>query len=882
MAFSLWQSDSRAPFLGRLGRFILGRVGLRDRLTLTPAACILGVVAGILALICHTSNGLQTLELRLYDQMTRWQTLSQPDDRFLLVTITEADLQTQGRWPIADGVLAQALHTLQQYQPKVIGLDLYRDLPIAPGTPALAEEFQAPNLITIWKLPDWGMAPVLPPPGVSLQHIAFNDFVLDRDGIMRRGFLYAAPTALDTLPPNPESPFADSPQGFYSLGLRLALAQGDWQVEDLQITPDGLRLGSVSIPRLQPWAGGYGQENTNGYQMLLDYRVDPQFPHVSLSQVLAGDITPEQVRDRIILVGTVAPSLKDGVLTPLSASRVTNPYRPGVLLHAQLTQQLMNLFNSDRPVAPLQPAPFQGFRFWSPLGEGLWIIFWGMAGGWLMARQPHILRGGLGGVLMGLCLAVLSLVAFQQSLWLPLVAPWVSLGLALIITSLYRTLYLTFYDSLTGLPNRVQFLHTLEQRLNRPPTAEPHPSGLAVLFVALNRLGLLNTSFGYAVGDRLLLMVRDLIQAQLPQSSTLARISGDEFALVLPCDPQDPQPILALAEHLNQTLETSITLPGHPQPFALSATIGITFTQTDGTAQADNLLRNAHSAMYRAKSLGRSYYEVFAIGSYEQLRRRLGLEVNLRQALDRQELQVYYQPIIHLASGRLAGFEALVRWWHPEQGFMYPAEFVEIAEETGLIIPLDQWVLEEACRQVQEWNTDLCRDRPLLLNVNLSPEQFGKSNFIESISQILQRTGFPGQNLKLEITERVAMADVEHNIDVMLQLKDLELQLSLDDFGTGYSSLNYLCRFPVDTLKIDQSFVRRLTNSESDRAIIQTIITLGHALGMSVTAEGIETLEQQHQLCQWQCEYGQGYIFSHPLTAPEAQQWIHQSQSQLL
>jgi EAL domain-containing protein (putative c-di-GMP-specific phosphodiesterase class I) len=254
----------------------------------------------------------------------------------------------------------------------------------------------------------------------------------------------------------------------------------------------------------------------------------------------------------------------------------------------------------------------------------------------------------------------------------------------------------------------------------------------------------------------------------------------------------------------------------------------------------------------------------------KQMARRFEIETDLRHALERQELCLHYQPIVDLKTGKLAGFEALARWWHPQQGFVSPAEFVNIAEETDLIISLGQWVLEEACCQLQMWQNKFQTELPLLMNVNLSSKQFGQTDLVGSVKETLNRIGLAPHYLKLEITESIAMDNIEASMDTLLGLKDLHLQLSIDDFGMGYSSLSYLCQFPVDTLKVDRSFVSRMTSSDADRAIVQTIITLSHALGMNVTAEGIETAEQRQMLTNLNCEYGQGYLFSKPLSAEEA------------
>ncbi|WP_081599390.1 putative bifunctional diguanylate cyclase/phosphodiesterase [Prochlorothrix hollandica] len=832
---------------------------LSDRVSLAHSSLIVGTVTTGLVLLLQPTGALQPLELLAFDQLVGWQTQPYSDPRLLVVAITEGDLQAQQRWPIDDGTLAQTLQTLQQYQPKVIGLDLYRDLATPPGSRALQASLAAPNIIGIQKLPDPATERVLPPPTLPRDRIGFNDFVVDPDGVVRRNFLYAR-----------------LPSGsVYSLALRLALAYLGVDLDPGPSVPSPdprgplplpspLKIGQNPLQQLRPYSGGYARIDTTGYQTLIDYRTALVAEQVTLSQVLGGEIQESQVRDRIVLVGTTAPSIQSAVLTPYSATTPTNPYEAGVLLQAQLTSKILQTVDQQQPILSFLP-------LWL---EYLWIGSWGWLGSALVMGCYGLGSLFAGGVLAGLSLSGLSMVAFHHNVWVPWVAPELSLGLAMVGMALYRAIYTSFHDVLTGLPNRVRFLDALRYRLQ--DSNQPDPPGVAVLFVALNRFGLVNDTFGYGGGDRLLLQVRDQVKTYLHPPYTLARVGGDEFGVMLPYNPWDTssQQVIQLAEAIKHCLEQPFSITNAKQSVRINTSIGIAFAQADGTYNAEDLLRDAHAAMYRAKVLGRSHYEVFAVGLHAELTRRMDLEFDLRQALDRNELKVYYQPIWDLRLQQLAGFEALVRWWHPQDGFMSPSEFVTVAEESGLIIPLDQWVLEEACGQLQLWRSKLGPDLPLILNVNLSTKQFSGGNLVTSVAQILERTGLPGHYLKLEITERVAMDHEKGCIDIMLALKELDIQLSLDDFGTGYSSLSYLCSFPVDTLKIDYSFVSRLTQSDADRIIVKTIINLSHDLGINVTAEGIETQEQLRILQQWNCDYGQGYFFSKPLDAAGAEQWI--------
>lgn len=359
---------------------------------------------------------------------------------------------------------------------------------------------------------------------------------------------------------------------------------------------------------------------------------------------------------------------------------------------------------------------------------------------------------------------------------------------------------------------------------------------------------------------------------------TLARVGGDEFAILVK-ELESPSAALAIADRIHNELTRPLHL--NAQEVFITASIGIALNQTDHIYQPEDLLRDAHTAMYRAKATGTARYEVFATGMRVQIVNRLQLETDLRRAIahlrtDRlhypsddaplsAEFRLHYQPIVSLTTGKIVGFEALVRWYQPQRGLISPLEFVPIAEETNLIVPLGQWILQTACRQTRHWQTQFPADPPLMISVNLSGKQCSEPTLMQQIEQTLQATQLEGRSLKLEITESVAMEDVEAAIALLLQLKSLHLQLSIDDFGTGFSSLSYLHRFPADTLKVDRSFVNRMGETSEDNAIVRAIVMLGHHLNMSIVAEGVETAAQLATLRALHCEYGQGYFFAKPL-----------------
>jgi len=344
---------------------------------------------------------------------------------------------------------------------------------------------------------------------------------------------------------------------------------------------------------------------------------------------------------------------------------------------------------------------------------------------------------------------------------------------------------------------------------------------------------------------------------------TLARFGGDEFAILLSgiSDGDD-------AERVAQRIQNDLTLPFELDKNSsfTSASIGIALSDT-GYDHPDDILRDADTAMYRAKENGKARYELFDLGMHARAVSRLKLESDLRQAVEQNEFCVHYQPIVALDSERLAGFEALVRWNHPERGLVHPAEFVPAAEETGLIVPIGLWVLEEACATLHKWQQQSPCHRSLTLSVNLSARQLSQLDLVDQVKQTLERTKLDPRCLKLEITESVVMENAEAATNMFKQLRTLGVQLSIDDFGTGYSSLSYLHRFPVNYLKIDRSFVSRMTETNDNAEIVRTIVTLARNLGLEVIAEGVETLEQKEQLRALGCEYGQGYFFARPVAA---------------
>ncbi|NJN73410.1 MAG: EAL domain-containing protein [Limnothrix sp. RL_2_0] len=814
---------------------------LLPRLILPALIASLGITGAIA--IARNLGWLQNLELTIFDRMVRLQPDSELDDRFLVVEIRDADLQAFRQIPLTDEIIATALATIQKHNPRVIGLDIYRDIPNPPGTELLKAQLNRENVILIENLsPD---TTVPRPPEVAARS-GFNVFVIDPDNVQRRNMLAVQTDKI-----------------YLSFGLLVAQTYLGADQYPVDLDGQGLTFGPHYFPAINTNSGGYQlpESEAKGWQTLLTFASEANIsPSINISDLLVGNFEPDDIADRIVLLGSTAASQKDSFLTPYSASRTDGHMTPGVFLHAQAIQQILKTVDSGNHF----------FAFWTEGQEIVWIFAWACFGGastWLFYRTRLFIAvsaiGSLGLVLGGYGL-------FLMNVWVPVAAAAIALVASWSSVLAYRLFYEEKYDVLTGLPNARYFLDQLS-KINQ---SLPHGNverQIAVLSLDINRFKSINESYGHYYGDMVLKQIVKRISDLIEDGIVLARIGANEFGILIK-SPKLKQEVIDIIHAIEKSLNEPFCIE-HKQHY-LTCSTGVAFYQKDELITPEALWLKAHTAMNRAKQSHKNHYKIFAEGMQTQSINRLTIESDLRQAIANQEFELLYQPIFSLKTDIIKGFEALVRWNSPSRGVVSPNDFINIAEETDLIIPISQWVLEEGCRQFKEWQDELGLDASITISINLSSRQFSQNNLKKQVEEILERTGLDPSALKLEITESTVMDDIEEAARMLKELKTINVRLSVDDFGTGYSSLSYLSNFPIDTLKIDRSFVDKIKKDNDSLAIPNALVMLGHSLGMDIIAEGIETPEQLEILKKIGCEFGQGFYFSKPLNKKDATRFI--------
>jgi diguanylate cyclase (GGDEF)-like protein len=430
-----------------------------------------------------------------------------------------------------------------------------------------------------------------------------------------------------------------------------------------------------------------------------------------------------------------------------------------------------------------------------------------------------------------------------------------------------------FYDRLTNLPNRALFMDRLKSAIERTKRREDYI--FAVLFLDLDQFKNVNDTLGHPVGDQLLIAIGSILKTNLRATDTVARLGGDEFVILLE-DIKNTTAAVSISEWIMKKLSAPIRLAENE--VFVTTSIGIVLS-TLSYSHPEDMLRDADIAMYAAKAQGKATYKMFNPAMRERILNRVSLEADLRHAVDNSQILTFYQPIVSFETGELVGFEVLAHWQHPERGLIPPSEFIPLAQETGLIVPIDRWVLEEACRQTQEWQTTFQFLPPLNIHVNLADHMIAQADLIESIQTILQNTGLENQRLGLEITESTVVANSEAMNDIIKALREMDIEILIDDFGTGYSSLANLQKFPITALKIDYTFIRQMREGKNNNEIVRTVIDLAHDLGLSAYAEGIETEVELTQLKKMGCDFGQGFLFSKPLSAEAIAEMLEDSKS---
>jgi diguanylate cyclase (GGDEF)-like protein len=433
--------------------------------------------------------------------------------------------------------------------------------------------------------------------------------------------------------------------------------------------------------------------------------------------------------------------------------------------------------------------------------------------------------------------------------------------------------HLAYHDALTGLPNRPLFMDRLIMAVAQATRSNQK---LGVFFLDLDRFKDINDSLGHSTGDTLLKAVAERIRRCVREGDTVARFGGDEFTLLIP-KIDHIEDAAKIAQKILETLKIPFSV--HDQELFVTTSVGISIYPSDGT-DPETLVRNADSAMYRAKDQGRDNYQLYAPAMNERALERLALENMLRKAISHREFVLFYQPVADMKTKNIVGVEALIRWKHPELGLLSPAHFISAAEISGLIIPIGDWVLHTACKQLRQWHKRINGD--LTVAVNLSARQFQQPNLVEQIAEVLEEAELDPEFLELEITESNAMQNAENTTYTLRELKGLGVHIAMDDFGTGYSSLNYLKRFPFDILKLDQSFVREITTDPSDAAIATAVIQMAHSLNLKVVGEGVETEDQFAFLMKQNCDYIQGYLFSPPLPVEELETYLMERKAMII
>ena len=777
---------------------------------------------------------LQTIEFCAYNSFTSWRGDRPWDERVIIIAIDDKSLSKIGRFPWTRNLYVQLIQKLELTEASIVGFDiLWSESTSADQQLAAAiSRYQKVVLAMAWDKSGQPLLPIAPinNVGVAVGHILKRE---DVDGVVRQVDLQ-----IRNIP---------------------TFAVSILQAYDL-ITASNTLLPDLDQTLTINWTK----------------RVK-DIPQVSFSDVIDGKIPASTFRNKIVLVGVTASGIDD-LVTPLDR----NPPASGVHLHAMVLQNLLqkNSFTVAKSI-----------DIWSIALLGSLFI------GLILPRQ-NLWTGSISGfVLSGLWLVV-AFIAFKANYLIEIATPilmFLLTGFAIALQErwqMQRSLkiadsqlqYESTHDHLTGLYNRA-LIETSLQSLLHPQSATSQIGDrqnlLAIFWINLDRFKTINDTFGHPVGNLLLIAVSECLSSSIPPNASIARFGGAEFVILLE-NLGDQQEAIAIADHIQIKLQNPFTINDHE--IKIEANIGIKFHQINSIDEPDSpemisaeiLLRDADTAMFYAKKLGNSCNKVFDISMRERVLKSLKLEKDLRKAVslcqdssnqDEQEFLIYYQPILSLSDMEIVGLEALIRWKHPERGLISPIQFIPLAEETGLIIPIGDWIMRNACLQVKSWQQRFPRAKDITISVNLSPKQLAQDDVLVKCLSILQETNLSSEYLKIELTESSIMENPDFAVSILSQMRQVGIKIYIDDFGTGYSSLAYLHEFPFDGLKIDRSFVNNIHKNSNGMEILQAIISLAHSVKAHIVAEGIENLAQLNYLQDLLSEEGdgQGFFLFRPL-----------------
>ncbi len=777
---------------------------------------------------------LQTIEFCAYNSFTSWRGDRPWDERVIIIAIDDNSLSKIGRFPWTRNLYVQLIQKLELTEASIVGFDILwsESTPADQQLAAAISRYQKVVLAMAWDKSGQPLLPIAPinNVGVAVGHILKRE---DVDGVVRQVDLQ-----IRNIP---------------------TFAVSILQAYDL-ITASNTLLPDLDQTLTINWTK----------------RVK-DIPQVSFSDVIDGKIPASTFRNKIVLVGVTASGIDD-LVTPLDR----NPPASGVHLHAMVLQNLLqkNSFTVAKSI-----------DIWSIALLGSLFI------GLILPRQ-NLWTGSISGfVLSGLWLVV-AFIAFKANYLIEVATPilmFLLTGFAIALQErwqMQRSLkiadsqlqYESTHDHLTGLYNRA-LIETSLQSLLHPQSATSQigerQNLLAIFWINLDRFKTINDTFGHPVGNLLLIAVSECLSSSIPPNASIARFGGAEFVILLE-NLSDQQEAIAIADHIQIKLQNPFTINDHE--IKIEANIGIKFHQINSIDEPDSpemisaeiLLRDADTAMFYAKKLGNSCNKVFDISMRERVLKRLKLEKDLRKAVslcqdssnqDEQEFLIYYQPILSLSDMEIVGLEALIRWKHPERGLISPIQFIPLAEETGLIIPIGDWIMRNACLQVKSWQQRFPRAKDITISVNLSPKQLAQDDVLEKCLSILQETHLSSEYLKIELTESSIMENPDFAVSILSQMRQAGIKIYIDDFGTGYSSLAYLHEFPFDGLKIDRSFVNNIHKNSNGMEILQAIISLAHSVKAHIVAEGIENLAQLNYLQDLLSEEGdgQGFFLFRPL-----------------